>query len=641
MPPPSAPAEARLDGTLRFRAVCLSLGLAGVFSLLGWRLVNLHVGQGDTFRLAAREVSQREVIVPAPRGAILDHHGEVLAIDRRVYSVVVDRNLLRDLDLARRSVSAEMGIRLSEVDRHLTDEERRADSIRRCLELVAPRLGTRPGALRKLIGDGVRGEVTVARDLGDEEAWSLRRFIEEQALPGVVVREGRRRFHPLPDLGVHVIGFTNSENTGIEGVEKSMDGVLRGVPGSQWFERDPKGGEAPSKTRPTRMAEPGRSLRLTLDHRIQRLLEEELDAVGDEPGEVYVPLLKARGVSVILMDPATNSILALANRPHHRLDDRRSITPNLAVAETFEPGSTFKIGAYAGVLDRQLVGLGTPLNLHGGSYHKGLIRITDTHPVDGATVLSAFSHSSNIAAYKLAAQLGAVRYHGYLRILGFGQRTGVDLPNEATGLLRPVEKWGALSLRSLSFGYEVNVTPLQMLNAFSSVINNGVLREPRLVAAVMDETGTVIEERATVTRHDVCSPAAARQLRTAMLEVVAKGTAKQAAIPGFLVGGKTGTAKKYVPARKAYAERAYLVTFVGFVESLAGPELMGIVVVDDADVAKGMEYGGQLAAPLFRRIAGKVLALRGVVPNPEWLPKPPLSSRPPAPARNSSLAADR
>jgi cell division protein FtsI/penicillin-binding protein 2 len=629
MPPPPHDSDSKLETTLSVRAVILSFVLTVIFSLLGWRLVNLHVNQGDTFRQAAREIFQREVVVPAARGALMDTQGEVLAIDRRSYSVIVDRNLLADRNLALRSVSAELGQRVTEVERHYTLEQARQLSVDRCLSLLAPRLGLGAAALHGLVGDSARGEVVVAKELRDEEAQALKDFIEAESLPGVFVREGLRRFHPMPDLAVHVLGFTNNENTGVEGIEKSMDSILRGVPGHQWFERTSKGGERLSSTRPPQAPQPGRSLRLTLDHQIQRLLEEELDVVGDDPADVYVPLLKAKGVSVVLMDPATNSILAMASRPHHNLADRGKLTPNLAVSETFEPGSTFKIGAYIGVLDEQLVGLATPLNLHGGRYEKGEIRIRDDHPVEGATVLTAFSHSSNIAAYKLASQLGAVRYHGYLRSLGFGARTGVPLPNEATGLLRPVEKWGTLSMRSLSFGYEVNVTPLQLLNAFSAVINGGMMREPRLVEAVLDQDGVVLEDRPPVELHRVCSEAAARQLRTAMYEVVKKGTAKQAAIPGFLVGGKTGTAQKYVPARKAYADGAYIVTFVGFAESMAGIELMGVVVVDDADVPANKEYGGHLSAPLFRRIAGKILAHRGVEPNPEWMPK------------NSTLAVDR
>ncbi|MFN0125646.1 MAG: peptidoglycan D,D-transpeptidase FtsI family protein [Verrucomicrobiales bacterium] len=621
MPPPSRSPEVQLDSSLRTRAVGLSLGLATVFSLLGWRLVNLHVGQSDTFRQAACETFMREVVLPAPRGALYDSRGELLAADGRAYSVVVDRNLLRDINLARRTVAAELGKKVTEIPRHFTDDETCQRSVDRCLTLLGRQLGLSPGVLRREVGEEPRGEVVVMKELGDEEAQLLKDFVEAQELPGVFVRESMRRLHPFPDMAVHVLGFTNSENAGVEGLEKSLDDLLSGVPGSQWFEREPAGGESPSTTRPVQPPVAGRSVRLTLDHQIQRLLEAELDKTGDDPTEVYVPPLRARGVSVILIEPATNSIVALANRPHHTLNDLRVMTPNRAVAETFEPGSTFKIGPYVGAFDSQLVGLATPLNLHGGFYQKGNIRIADDHQIDSATVLSAFAHSSNIGAYKLASQLGAARYYGYLQALGFGQRTGVDLPGEAAGQLRPPHKWGTLSLRSLSFGYEVNVTPLQLANAFSAILNNGVLRTPRLVEAILNEKGELLEERPPIERGRVCSVQAARNLRTAMLEVVRKGTGKKAAIPGFLVGGKTGTAQRYVPARRAYAEGAYVLSFVGYVESVAGPELLGVVVIDDPEVPRSNEYGGQLAAPLFRRIAEKVLAHRGVVPNPAWMPE--------------------
>jgi len=463
--------------------------------------------------------------------------------------------------------------------------------------------------------------VVVSKDLGDGQVQALKDFIEAESLPGVLVRESMRRLYLYPDNGVHVLGFTNSENVGVEGIEKSMDAVLRGVPGRQWMERHPRGGEVLSTSRPVEPPQPGRSIRLTLDHAVQRLVEAELDLVGSDPGEVYVPSLRSRGVTVILMDPSTNAIIAMANRPHHSLTNLSTITPNRAVAETFEPGSTFKLCAFSGALDHRLVGLATPLQLHGGTYQRGEIRIIDPTKLQGATVLTAFAQSSNIAAYKLASQLGTARFYSTMRGLGFGQRTEVDLPNEAMGQLRPVEKWGTLSLRSLSFGYEVNVTPLQLANAYAAVVRGGVLHRPRLVEEVLDETGQVVDARPLDEGRRVCSPTAAGHLRTAMLEVVRKGSAKRAAIPGFQVGGKTGTAKKYVPKRRMYAEGAYMLSFAGFVESGHGPELVGVVVIDDPEVPQNQEYGGQVAAPIFRRICSAVLAHRGVHPNAAWLPE--------------------
>lgn len=620
MPAASSPkTDAAQDACLCQRAVVLSAVLVGVFSLLGWRLVNLHVGQGDIFQEAARELAVRKVVVPAMRGAILDRNGELLALDRPSYSVVVDRNLLCDLNLAMRALARELGKKPSDIPRHFREDEMRAASIRRAVEQVAPRLKMAPKELQALIGSGTRGEVIVAKDLGDEEAQNLKDFLEEESIPGVEVRQGLKRHNPMADFAVHVVGFTNNENEGIEGVEKSLDHVLRGTPGAQWYERRRGGGEVPSLNHTPVEARPGRSIRLTLDSDTQRIVEDELDHVGDDPQQFYCPQLKAKRISVILMDPRTNSILALANRPQHSLVTRENLTSNAAIAETYEPGSTFKINSFVGVLDRKLAGLGTPLFLHNGSYSKGLIHIRDDHPVDGANVLKAFAQSSNIAAYKLAAQLGSQRYYEYGRLMGFGQRTGVELPNEATGAFRSPEHWGALSLRSLSFGYEVNVTPLQVLNSYCAIINDGVLRRPRLVEAILDDTGAVIEECPPVDRHRVCSSTAARSLRTAMQEVVKTGTGKIAAIPGFTVGGKTGTSQKYVPRLKAYARGAYVVSFVGYVASPAGPELAGVVVVDDPDVPKEKEYGSWIAAPIFRRIAIRFLEHRGIQPDPSLL----------------------
>lgn len=617
---PPNPSEDRLDSTLRWRAVGLSLGMVTVFSLLGWRLVNLHLGQGDRFQKAVPETPPREVVVPATRGAILDRTGEVLVTDRRSFAVVIDRNRLRDLRLALRIMGKELGKKEDVIDRYYPREEIREYSVQRCLRLLAPRLGMSVDGLREKVGKAPRGEVVVAKDLDERTAGALKDLVKEQSLPGVEVRDSMRRLPLFPDLAVHVIGFTDSGNVGMAGVEKSLESVLRGEPGRQWYEREPDGDEVLSVSRPVEPARPGRSVRLTLDLAVQRLVEAELDAVGDAKDEVYYPRLGAKGVSVILMDPSTHAIVALANRPHHRLDALDQITANRAVSETYEPGSTFKLGAFLGALDSRLVGLATPLHLHGGSYVKGPIKITDKPVLHEATVMSAFAQSSNIAAYKIAAQLGAARFHGYLEALGFGRRTGVELPNEASGMLKPPARWGALSLSSISKGYEVTVTPLQLVNAYCAVVNNGVMRPPRLVDAVLDENDRVVEERPLSPGIRICSPTAARQIRTAMQEVVKKGTARKAAIPGYLVAGKTGTAEKWVASKRTHDKTKNFVSFAGYVESAAGPELVGVVVIDDPAVSSELEYGGHLAAPLFRRIAGKVLALRGVPPNPEWMP---------------------
>ncbi len=606
-----------LEKCLRGRAVFLSTGMVMLFSLLGWRLVNLHVYHGGRFAEAAREASFRRAELSAMRGAILDANGEILAIDRRAYAVVVDRNLLRDPNLAMRALAAELGKNPRDIPRYFNEEEMREASVRRMVAQVAPWLAMSPEALLEKIGPGARGEVIITKELADETARKLEEFLERERIPGVIVRESYKRSYPFPDRGVHVVGFVNNENRGMDGVEKTMERVLRAEPGYQWYERDPLGGETRSTDRESKEAKPGRTIRLTLDMGVQNLVEEELSRVGQDADEVYAPKLNADGLCVILMDPATNSLLALANRPTHNLDRLTRLTPNFAVAESYEPGSTFKICSFLGVLDQRLVGLATPLYLHGGRYQKGEINIRDEHPLESAPVLTAFSYSSNIASYKLAAQLGGNRYHRYVTNLGFGERTGVALPNEASGRVRAPQQWGTLSLRSMSFGYEVNVTPLQLLNAYVALLNNGVLRRPRLVEAVLNDENEVIERREPEVIRQVCGAAAARQIKDAMLEVVKKGTAKKAAIPGYQVGGKTGTSQRYNVDRKQYVKGEYVVSFVGFVQSTRGVELAGVVVIDNPKVESHLRYGGHLAAPLFRRIAARVLEHRQAPVDPK------------------------
>ena len=265
-----------------------------------------------------------------------------------------------------------------------------------------------------------------------------------------------------------------------------------------------------------------------------------------------------------------------------------------------------------------MVGPATPLNLHGGRYDRGDVHIRDDHPKASLPVIGAFAQSSNIGAFKLAQQLGTQRFFHYMRSLGFGERTGIELPREAPGRLRAPSDWEVTSLPHLAFGYEVSVTPLQLLNAYAAILNDGELRRPRLVDAIISADGEVIEPRHSEVIRRVCSVAAARQLRRMLAEVVKTGTGKLAAIPGYEVAGKTGTAEKWDPKLKCYPKDRYVVSFVGFVPA-DRPALLGIVVVDDPKVEGKKEYGGAIAAPLFRRIAARTLEYLEVPPNPDLL----------------------
>ncbi|MGI8605350.1 MAG: peptidoglycan D,D-transpeptidase FtsI family protein [Verrucomicrobiales bacterium] len=610
--------EDRPTPPLGRRVISLSVLLVTLFSLLTWRLVNLHLFQGDRLKLAAEAERLRKVEVPSQRGAILDRRGEVLALDRRVFAVVVDRNRLRDMNLAMRTLAAEQGLRPMDIPRLFSEEEMRRVGLERAVQVVAPHLGLSPAHVREAIGDQPRGEVVLARDLSDEQAHPLKSAIENARIPGVFLRENMKRLYPSPERAVHVIGFVNNEHEGVDGVEKALNRQLRGEEGWRWLERDSRGGETRSKSRASRPVRHGNCIRLTLDLGIQNIVEQALDETGSDPLEVYVPQIHPERVTVVLMDPNTGGILAMASRPHHSLATRENLTSNAAVAETYEPGSTFKISAYTGAFDSRLVSLTTPLNLHGGRYDKGDVHIRDDEPKDSLPVLAAFAHSSNIAAFKIAQQLGAPRFFQYMKNFGFGERTGIELPREASGRLRPWADWEVTSLPHLAYGYEISVSPLQLLNAYAAVLNDGMLRRPRLVEAIVAPDGTLVEERSPQDLRRVCSQQAARNIRRLLCEVVKSGTGKLAAIPGYEVAGKTGTAQKWNGT--CYPKDTYIVSFVGFAPA-EKPALIGIVVVDDPKVDAKKEYGGTIAAPLFRRIVGRALDHLGISPSPSLLAK--------------------
>jgi cell division protein FtsI/penicillin-binding protein 2 len=615
------------------RVIFLSAIFAIVFSLLGWRLVNLHLFQGERLKLAAESERLRKVEVPAQRGAILDRRGEVLALDRRVFAVIVDRNRLRDLNLAMRTLAAEEGMRAADIPRLYSEEEMRRVGVERAAQVVAARLGLAAADVRQAIGDQTRGEVVLAKELTDEKAQPVKEAIEQARIPGVFLRESMKRFYAAPERAVHVIGFVNNENMGVEGVEKALDDQLRGEDGWRWLERDARGGEGRSQTRLSRDVRHGNGVRLTIDFAIQNIVEEALDEIGSDPQEVYLPLIKAERASVILIDPKTSSILAMANRPHHSLATRENLTSNAAVAETYEPGSTFKINAYAGAFDAGLVGLSTPLNLYGGRYDKGDVHIRDDEPKDSLPVLSAFAHSSNIAAFKLAQQLGPSRFYHYMTNFGFGQKPGINLPREASGHLRSIEQWEVTSLPHLAYGYEVSVSPLQLVMAYAAILNDGMLRRPRIVDAILSPDGSVIDSCPAETVRRACSAQAARNLRRLLAEVVKSGTGKFAAIPGYEVAGKTGTAAKWNSTLNRYPNDSYIVSFVGYVPA-DNPALLGIVVVDDPKVEGKREYGGTMAAPLFRRIVSRTLQHLEIAPNPDLLAKAPVGGAGQPPGRS-------
>jgi cell division protein FtsI (penicillin-binding protein 3)/stage V sporulation protein D (sporulation-specific penicillin-binding protein) len=365
-----------------------------------------------------------------------------------------------------------------------------------------------------------------------------------------------------------------------------------------------------------RPAHDGSDVTLTIDMGIQNIVENELD----EAVKKYKP---RGGAIAIMMRPQTGEILALANRPNFDLNDFAHAKPdgmrNRAIINMVEPGSTFKIVTTSASLNESLEKLDSVIFCENGSFLYAGHRLHDDHHFGDLTVEEILAKSSNIGAAKLALQLGDQRLYEYIKRYGFGERTGINLPGEIAGIIHPPSHWSKLDITRIPMGQSVGVTPLQIATAMCVIANGGRLMMPQIIHQVCDEDGNVVKDYPPVEVRRVVSEQTAAQIRQALTKVVAKGgTAPLAQVPGFTTGGKTGTAQRTMPGIKGYARGKYVTSFIGFMP-VDHPAFVCLVMVDDAQVGPDMNYGGQVAAPVFRQIAEKTASYLNLVPDPGLL----------------------
>jgi cell division protein FtsI/penicillin-binding protein 2 len=566
----------------------------------------------DLIEVVNRE-KYRKVTMPGLRGPIFDRNKQVLAYDEPTLNVIADGRLMRDPNFAQQTLSEAYAIPLLKVPQHFTDTQMRQEGLRLIIEKLAPALSLSVPELTEMIGTEPRSYIILKRDLSFEQASAIRDLMKESHLPGITLEENSHRRYPHPQLATHVVGFVNAKNEGVQGIERTLNEALTGQLGQRVFERCGLCEEKLSDTHPIIEPQIGRSVQLTLDLDLQRIVETTLDEETVPEGDIALPALKPKAACAILMNPRTGAILALANRPSHSLDDLSIITPNFAVSETFEPGSTYKIVAYTSAIERGKANAHSYVHVNGGYYQSGAIKIRDDHGGQaGYSVTDALACSSNVAAYKMALLSGPEAFYKMGQNFNFGQKTGLELTNEAAGILRHPDRWGTLSLSRMSFGYETNATPLQILSAYAAIANEGVWNQPHLVQNLLDEQSHPVAYQPNRTSRRVCTAQTARAMTEALGSVVngKRGTAKRAAIPGITVAGKTGTSQRFSPQAKRYASGQYYVSFVGFAPA-EKPEIAGIVVIDDPKCSPEMEYGGRLAAPLFKRMMERALTHLG------------------------------
>jgi cell division protein FtsI/penicillin-binding protein 2 len=566
----------------RTRCALVCVFFAFLFSIFSYRLIYLQVVMHDYYTQLAAEKNVGRNVIRAERGTIYDAGNEVLAQNVPVATIVADGTLInRPGDL---------------------------------IPILATALQLSPAEIAEKI-ESHRPYIVLKREVPDGDARLLEKTLREKKLRGIRCERGTVRVYPNGPMLCHVIGFSDFDQKGIQGVEASMDQYLRGENGYRYIERDAQGREIVLYRGLERAPRNGSQVHLTIDMGLQTIVENELDAAMRE----YTPA-KA---TIILMRPQTGEILAMANRPNFDLNLRAEAKPeqmkNRAIIDLMEPGSTFKIVTAAAAINEHKVNLdtmifcengvwnvfGKPLHDHG---HKGYGEIT---------VQDVLVHSSNIGAAKMACMLGEQKFYEYIRRFGFGDRTGIELPGEIRGMVHPPRSWSKISITRIPMGQEVGVTPLQMLMAMATVANGGKLVQPRIVKSIVDEKGSVAGEIKPTVVRQVISPETASQIAQALRGVVSKrGTAAEAAVPGFTISGKTGTAQKAAPGG-GYEKNKYVVSFSGFLPS-EDPAFVGLVVLDDAHTKDpNLNYGGTVAGPIFSRVAEQAARYLDLEPHEE------------------------
>ncbi|HEX8817863.1 MAG TPA: penicillin-binding transpeptidase domain-containing protein [Terriglobales bacterium] len=416
-------------------------------------------------------------------------------------------------------------------------------------------------------------------------------------LRGIYFQKEPKRFYPKNDLAAQVIGYVGTDDEGLSGIEREFDDKLAGKPGQmlisvdahkKWFgsvEKQP---------------EPGENIVLTIDEEIQYIAEKELDTAMQET--------HAESGAVVVENPHTGEILALANRPTFDPNATHDITPdklkNHVVSDVYEPGSTFKLVTLSAALEEKLTRPDEVVDCQMGAIVYNGMRIRDSKPHGKLTVADVLAESSDVGAIKVGLRLGDDRFYKYIRSYGFGQQTGIELPGETRGLSKPPSRWSKVSIAAISMGQEIGITPLQLAGLISTMANDGVYVSPRILA------GTIGAQSAPQTiafepgpQHRVISSYTAAEMRQMMQGVVLHGTGKRAVLEGYTSAGKTGTAQKVDPATHAYSHTKYVGSFAGFAP-INNPVITVAVVLDSA---VGLHQGGQVSAPVFHRIAQQVL----------------------------------
>lgn len=551
---------------------------------IGVRLVHLQINESQWLRERAQDQRRDLLKSKMLRGTIYDRNERALAMSVKVKSLYADPREIEDVQQTAQKLAPILKLKQADIAANLQtakDENKRFVWLARRLD-----------------------EETAIKINAALETPDVKKF-DSPKFAGLHWREEQKRSYPYKNLAAQVVGFSNADDVGQAGIEQSQEEILRGAVIKKWQDRDRLGRVYDEEDLEQR--EPPKNIVLTINNSIQYKVEEAL--------EKGVKASNSNSGMAIVADPKTGEILAMANYPtfdpNRYTEFDKENYQNKTIQSLYSPGSVFKLITYGAAIDNGTIDANGTVDARGGGIEVAGHRFNDSHATKVMSYDEALAVSSNVGAIKTALGLGKENFYGYARKFGFGQPIGIELPAEARGQFRSPEKWFGDSLASMSIGYEMGVTALQMTTAYAAVANDGLSVKPHIIKEIRNADNTPFSVT-DAPKTQIVSPETARSLRRMLREVVVKGTAKRAQLNGYSSAGKTGTAWKFNAKLKRVDAGKYVSSFIGMAPA-ENPTVVILVVMDEP--SGGARDGGQVSAPVFREIAEQILPEMNVVPD--------------------------
>ncbi len=616
-----------MDKALRFRSLLVCLLLVAGLSALSGRLLMLQSWDRKTSAGVVPGSFRVNQVQPASRGLIVDRNNEPLSQNRPLATLIADGKHLKNsvitekavvYDFARQAAdwnvidSKTRRARLKKIKRDIIGPMEPGQILREHLvlatELLGRELNVPAGALREKIERG-RMRIVLQKDIREDDARRIEELLASSHIQGFGFERSKERRYPMSSLAPHIIGFLNAQGLPQAGIEKSMDEYLRGRDGSRTLKRDAKGHVLLTESAAVVPPLLGKHVRLSIDIGIQSVVEEELSLVCER----YEP----KHATIVIIEPKTGDILAMANRPHYDLNLRENVSKAwsaFAWQGVYEPGSVMKVVGMSAALNEGKATRQTEVHCGWGRIRRPEgTTVRDHHKYGDLSFDMVLAKSSNTGTFLFSEMVGQKEFYQYLYGFGFGQKTGFPLPGEISGSV--TEPRYPQNFASATFGYGLNVTPMQIAMAYSAIANGGKLLKPRLVKAVIANNGREVQTTPVHMVRRILNESAARNMRGALEQVALKGTARKTKVPGYRFCGKTGTAWKYIPEEKKYNTNRYALTFAGMLP-VDDPKFVCVVTIDDPQKTEPDEKigGGTVAAPVFARVASRVASRLNITP---------------------------